>query len=182
MLSIFSCAYWPSICLLWRNAYLGLLPIFHLGCLLFCCWVIWVVYIFWRLSPYQCIIWTIFSHSVACLFLFFLWFPLLCRSVWVHLDPICLFLFVYLLPWETVLRKHLYSLCQRMFSSSSFVVSYLMCKPLSHFEFIFVHHVRVCSSFTDLHAAVQFPQHYLLKRLPFFHFVFLPPLLKINWP
>ena len=27
MLSIFSCAYWLSVCLLWRNGYLGLLPI-----------------------------------------------------------------------------------------------------------------------------------------------------------
>ena len=28
MLSIFSCASWPSVCCLWRNVYLGLLPIF----------------------------------------------------------------------------------------------------------------------------------------------------------
>ena len=28
MLSIFSCAFWPSECL-WRNVYLGILPIFH---------------------------------------------------------------------------------------------------------------------------------------------------------
>ena len=28
----FSCACWPSLCLLWRNVYLGLLPIFWLGC------------------------------------------------------------------------------------------------------------------------------------------------------
>ena len=34
MLNIFSCTYWPSLCLLWRNVYLGLLPIFQLGCLL----------------------------------------------------------------------------------------------------------------------------------------------------
>ena len=27
MLSIFSCALWPSVCLLWRNVYLDLLPI-----------------------------------------------------------------------------------------------------------------------------------------------------------
>ena len=33
MLSISSCAYWPCVCLLWRNGYLGLLPIFQLGCL-----------------------------------------------------------------------------------------------------------------------------------------------------
>ena len=31
MLSIFSCACWPSVCLLWRNVYLCLLPIFWLG-------------------------------------------------------------------------------------------------------------------------------------------------------
>ena len=45
-----------------------------------------------------------------------------------------------------------------MFSSRSLMVSYLMFKSLSHFEFIFVHGhgVRVCSSFTDLHAAVSF--------------------------
>ena len=35
MSSIFSCAYWPSVCLFWRNIYLDLLPIFWLGCLLF---------------------------------------------------------------------------------------------------------------------------------------------------
>ena len=28
MLSIFSCACWPSVCLLWRNVHVGLLPIF----------------------------------------------------------------------------------------------------------------------------------------------------------
>jgi len=33
MLSIFSCVCWPSVCLLWRSVYLGLLPIFWLGCL-----------------------------------------------------------------------------------------------------------------------------------------------------
>ena len=45
------------------------------------------------------------------------------------------------------------------------MVSCLMFKSLSHFEFIFVHGVSVSSGFTDLHAAVQFFQHYLLKRL-----------------
>ena len=33
MLSIFSCVCWQSVYLLWRNVYLGLLPIFGLGCL-----------------------------------------------------------------------------------------------------------------------------------------------------
>ena len=31
---LFMC-YWPSVCLLWRNVYLGLLLIFWLGCCLF---------------------------------------------------------------------------------------------------------------------------------------------------
>ena len=31
MLSIFLCACWPSIVLLWGNVYLGLLPIFELS-------------------------------------------------------------------------------------------------------------------------------------------------------
>ena len=40
----------------------------------------------------------------------------------------------------------------------------------------------MCSNFIDLHVIVQFSQHHLLKRLSFSHCVFLPPLLKINWP
>ena len=50
MLRIFSCACWPSVCLLWWNVYLGLLPIFQLGCSFCCCWVVWVVCLFWRLN------------------------------------------------------------------------------------------------------------------------------------
>ena len=35
MLSIFSCAFWLSVCLLWRNVCLDLLPVFWLDCLVF---------------------------------------------------------------------------------------------------------------------------------------------------
>ena len=48
------------------------------------------------------------------------------------------------------------------------MVSCLLFKSLHHFEFLFVHGVRMCSSFIDLHGAVQFSQHRLLKRLSFF--------------
>ena len=34
ILSMFSCAFWPSICFLWRNVHLDLMTIFWLGCLL----------------------------------------------------------------------------------------------------------------------------------------------------
>ena len=67
-----------------------------------------------------------------------------------------------------------------LISARSFMVSYLMFKSVSCFEFIFVHGVRVCSNFIDLHTAVQVSQHHLLKRLSFLHFILLPPLLKIN--
>ena len=40
MLSIFSCVCWPSVYLLWRNVYSGLLPIFPLIDWLFCCWIV----------------------------------------------------------------------------------------------------------------------------------------------
>ena len=46
-----------------------------------------------------------------------------------------------------------------MISSRSFMLSYLMFKSLSQFQFIFVHVVKVCSNCIDLHAAVQLFQH-----------------------
>ena len=42
--------------------------------------------------------------------------------------------------------------------------------------------MRLRSNFIDLHVAVQLSPHHLLKRLSFSHCIFLPPLLKINWP
>ena len=67
-----------------------------------------------------------------------------------------------------------------MFSSKSFIVSGLSFRSLIHYEFIFVFGVRECSNFILLHEAVQFPQHDLLKRLSFFHCIFLSPLSKIR--
>jgi len=54
-----------------------------------------------------------------------------------------------------------------------------------HFEFFFfVHGVRVCSSFTDLHEAIQFAQCHLLKRLngKIFHAPELEELILLKWP
>ena len=69
-----------------------------------------------------------------------------------------------------------------MFSSSSFIVSGLTFRSLIHFEFIFVHGVRKCSSFILLQMVEQFSQHHLLKRLSFLYCIFLPPLSKIRSP
>jgi len=116
MLSIFSGAYWPSICLLWRNVCLGLLPIFQLSGLFFlllsyiCC-----LYILETKPLSVASFATIVSHSVGCLFAF-LWFPLLLqmlvsliRSHWFT------FCFLFLLPLQTDLGKHVYGCYQRMF-------------------------------------------------------------------
>ena len=69
-----------------------------------------------------------------------------------------------------------------MFSSKSFIVSGLMFRSLIHFEFIFVCHVRKCSSFILLQLVDQFSQYHLLKRLSFLHCIFLPPSSKIRCP
>ena len=58
------------------------------------------------------------------------------------------------------------------------MVSCLIFKSLSHLEFVFVHGVRVCSDFIDLHVALQLSQHHVLKM--FLHCIFLPPLMKID--
>ena len=68
-----------------------------------------------------------------------------------------------------------------MFSSRSFIVSGLTFRSLIHFEFIFVHGFRKCSSFILLQVVDQFSQHFL-KRLSFLHCICLPPLSKIRCP
>ena len=65
-----------------------------------------------------------------------------------------------------------------MFSSKNFILSGLIFRSYTLFEFIFVYGVRKYSNFIILHAAVQFSQHHLLKRLSLTHCIFLPPLSK----
>ena len=55
MLSIFSCAFWPSVCHLWRKVYLDLLPIFLIGCLYI------YIYIYIYTHTYICI--NIYTHT-----------------------------------------------------------------------------------------------------------------------
>ena len=80
---------------------------------------------------------------------------------------ICLFLLLFLLLWESSLRKYCYD------SSRAFMVSLLIFKSANHL----VYGVEEFSTFTDLHAAVQCSQSHLPKKLSFL----LPPLSKINW-
>ena len=65
------------------------------------------------------------------------------------------------------------------------MVSCLIFKSLSHFEFILVHGVRVCSSFLDLHfpapLAEEIFSHFILFIIIFIIFVFLPFLGLLLW-
>ena len=124
----------------------------------------------------------IFSQSISCLFI--LTVVSFAVQKLISLIRSHLFIFdLFLLPWETDLRKHYCDLCQRMFCLCS-LLGVLWCrlifKYLNHFEFIFVHGVREYSNFIDLHVAMQHSQHHLLKGLSFLHCIFLPPLSKIN--
>jgi len=67
-----------------------------------------------------------------------------------------------------------------VFSSGSFIVSGLTFRSLIHFEFVFVYSPRECTNLILLHVAVQFFQHYWLKRLSLPHYIFLPPLSCID--
>ena len=178
MLSIFLCAFWTSMCL-WRSLCLGFPVHFLIG--LFFHWVVETFCIFWKLS--HCAIVHKYFLPFHRLSFCFVCISFAVQKLVIGLHTICLFLF--LLSWETDLRKHCYNLCQRIFCLLSFL-GVLWClvlyKSLRDFELICMHSVRACSNFFDLYAAVQLSQHHVLKRLSFLHFIFLPSLSKINWP
>ena len=79
MLSIFSCASWSSVCLLWKNIYLLLLPIFD--------WVVcpsdiemYELFVYFGNNPMLVTSFAnIFSHSVCCLLVLFM-ISLLCKK------------------------------------------------------------------------------------------------------
>ena len=107
---------------------------------------------------------------------------LLCKSLKICLGPICLFLLLFLLPWETDLRKHWYDLSENvlpMFLGALWC--FFLFKSLSLLEFTFVYGIKVCSNFIDWHVVVQLFQ-LPLKRLSLPYCIFLPPLSKINCP
>ena len=64
-----------------------------------------------------------------------------------------------------------------MLSSRSFMVSCLVFKSLSHSEFIFVHGVRVCSTFTDFTSCPTFPVP-LEEETVFFPFYILASFVE----
>lgn len=166
MSNIFSCAYCPYVCLLWRDVYFDLLPIFFSWY-----WAIWTVYIYLEINPLVLTSFAnIFSHSIDCLYILlvvsFYMQNILIRS---HLF---IFNFVYINIEDKSKKVLLWFMLKSvlpMFSSRRFTVSGLTFRSLIHVMFVFMHGVWECSNFILLHVAIQFSQHYLLKRLSFLH-------------
>ena len=133
MLSILSCVCWQSVYLLWRNVYVGLLPIFGLG------------FLFW-INPLSVASFAnIFSHSEGCLFVLF--------TVSFVVQKLLSFIRCHLFIWVFISislgggskRVLLWFMSQSvlpMFSSKSFIVFGLTFRSSIHFEFIFVYGVR----------------------------------------
>ena len=137
MLNIFSCPYWSSVYLLWISAYSGPLPIFKLGCLFFCCWVVYVLYIFWKLTSSDVWFANIFSHSIGCLFILMMVFFSV-QKVFHFIDPICLFLLLFPLllsqSHKNTAKNSTWLLL--MLSFSNWMVSSLKFKYLIHIKLI----------------------------------------------
>ena len=164
--------------------YLGLFPIFWLGCLFFWYWIVWAACIFWKL----------FVSCFICYYFLPFWglsfhlaYSFLCCAKAFKFNQVPLvyfcFYFCYCRRWVIEDLALIYIIkCSAYVSSKSFTVFGLTCRSLIHFEFIFVCGVRKWSNFILLHVAVHFSQHYLLKRLSLPHCIFLPPLTKIRYP
>ena len=113
-LSIFSCVFLPSICLLWRNIYLDFLAVFWLGCLFYWYWASWGVYIFWRLILCQLLLLQIAS-PILWAFFFLLFMVSFAAQKLLSLIRSHLLIFILLSLLEEVdLRKYCCGFCQRV--------------------------------------------------------------------
>ena len=137
MLSILSCVCWKSVYLLWRNVYLGLLPIFVLGCLFFCYWATWAACKSWRLILCQLLPLQIFSPILRVVFWSCLWFPFAVQKLLSFIRShlfICVFISISLGDWsKKTLVWFISENVLPMISSRSFTVLCLMFRSLSHF-------------------------------------------------
>ena len=179
-LSIFSCACWPSVRLLWRNIYLGLLPIFWLGCLFFWYWTVWAVCKFWKLIPCSQIF-----PPVGYLFILFMVSFVMQKLLSLIRSHLFIFVFIFIIlgsESKKILLQFMSKSVLPLFSYKNVIVSGFTFRSSIHFEFIFVYGIRKCSNFILWHVAVHFPQHHLLKILSFIHCMFLFPLSKISCP
>ena len=179
MLSIFSHACWPSVCLLWKNVYSGPLPILKLDCLVFFDIELYEFLYILDINPLSNVSFVDIPPFSRLSFHFVDGFLQWAKPF--YFDVVLFVHFCFCFPY---LRRQIQKILQRptsksvlpMFSSRSFMVLHPTFKSLVNFEFILIYSVRKWSSFILLIVAVQFSQHCLLKRLSFLHCMFLSPL------
>ena len=128
MLSIFSCVCWPSVCLLWRNVYLGLLPRFLIGLLVFLiliCSRCLYIYIL-EINPLSVASFAIiFSHSEGCLFILFIVSFAVQRLLSLIRNHLFIFVFISITlgaESKRILLPFMSKSVLAMFSSKSFIV------------------------------------------------------------
>ena len=128
----------------------------------------------------------IFSHYEVCLFTLLIVSFVVQNNL--RLIRFHLFIFVFISitlgggSWRILLWFMLESVLP-MFSSKNFIAFVLTFRSLINFFYcIFVYGVRKCSSFILSKVVDQFSQHHFMKKLPFFHCLFLPLLSKMRCP
>ena len=154
MLSLFSHASWPSVCLLWRNVYLVLSSHFLIKLFVFlllsCMSCLYIL----EIKPLSVASFAnIFSHSIGCLFILFMVSFAVQKLVSLIRSHLFIFAFISF-ALEDRSKKYCYNLCQRVFCLCFLLgvlwfryIYILTFSSLSHFELIFVDGVRECSTF-----------------------------------
>ena len=99
----------------------------------------------------------IFFHTINCLLTLFM-VSFAVQKVLSLLCPICLFLFLLPLLWETDWKKYLCESFLPMFSSKSLMNSGLIFRSLIQFECNFVYGIKECSIFILYIQLSSFPR------------------------
>ena len=154
MINIFSRASRTFVHLLWRNVYLGLLPIFQLGCLFFVIELYELFIYFGNEALMDHIICKYFLPVYSLFILFVVSFAIhkLVNLIRSHLFT---FAFISTVLGDWPKKTFVWFMSKSvwpMSSFKSFMVSLFSFRSLCHFEFIFVCGVRMCSDFIGSHV------------------------------
>ena len=180
MLSIFACACWPSVRLLWRDVCSVFLPIFWVGrLLLFWHWAVWAICIVWNSALAGHIIWKYFLSFHKLSFCFAYGFLCCAKLTWLIRSHLLIFAFISIAFWDWS-RKHWYSWWQRMVCLHS-LLGVLWCCVLYLSPPAFLS-LFLCVGWGCVLVSLMYMQ---LSSFPsatcwrdsFLHCIFLPPLL-----